>query len=392
MSLVIFGDAFTFPEGNAATNRVHTYAKGFLENGIKVHVICFGSTYNNEGDGIFQNISFYHPFGSRQRSKYFLVRRWHKILKYFTTIKLIKRIHSEERIIALNSWTNLLHTQLFIYILSRIMGIKVIQEHSEHPLRNYQGNPLRKLNGNIRSYIDTRLGNGIFCISQYLIDFYASKGVKKEKLFLVPSTVDTCRFLDGNSSPLPFKYILYCGSLTFRKDGVHILIESYKKIYERYPDIRLVLIGKGDSGKEENMIKELVEKLGLTNKVCFLGQLPRTAIPAYLKNATILALARPKSIVADAGFPSKLTEYLATGNPVVVTDVGEIPVYLKDNQNAFLSEPDNAESFSDKLRYVLDNYNTAKEIALKGKELTDTTFNYKVQTKRMIGFIHSLSN
>jgi hypothetical protein len=39
MSVVIFGDVFTFPEGNAATNRVYTYAKGFIENGIDVHVI-----------------------------------------------------------------------------------------------------------------------------------------------------------------------------------------------------------------------------------------------------------------------------------------------------------------------------------------------------------------
>lgn len=392
MSLVIFGDAFTFPEGNAATNRVHAYAKGFLENGLGVHVICFGSNYNNEGDGTFQNISFYHPFGSRPRSKYFLVRRWHKMLKYFRTIKLIRKIHRNDRIIALNSWTNILNTQLFIYIISRLMGIKVIQEHSEHPLRNYQGNPLRKMHGNMRSYMDTLLGNGIFCISQYLIDFYASRGVKREKLFLVPSTVDTGRFINGNSPLLPFKYILYCGSLTIKKDGVDILIESFSRIYEKYPDIKLVLIGKGDSVKEETLIKELVERLELTNKVCFLGQLPRNEIPAYLKHAMILALARPKSIVADAGFPSKLTEYLATGNPVVVTGVGEIPVYLTDNKNAFISEPDDIESFSDKLEYVLDNYNTAKEVALKGKELTDTIFNYKFQAKRMIGFIHSLSD
>jgi hypothetical protein len=41
MSIVIYGDVFTFPECSAATNRVYTYAKGFIENGISVHVICF---------------------------------------------------------------------------------------------------------------------------------------------------------------------------------------------------------------------------------------------------------------------------------------------------------------------------------------------------------------
>jgi len=64
--------------------------------------------------------------------------------------------------------------------------------------------------------------------------------------------------------------------------------------------------------------------------------------------AKILALARPKSKVADAGFPSKLTEYLSTGNPVVVTRVGEIPYYLKDNVHAFLTEPDSVNSFAER--------------------------------------------
>ena len=108
----------------------------------------------------------------------------------------------------------------------------------------------------------------------------------------------------------------------------------------KYPEINLVLIGKGDTIHEEVMIKELVVKLKIEKRVIFLGQLSREKIPLYLNNAKVLALARPKSLVADAGFPSKLTEYLATGIPVVVTEVGEIPVYLRDNENAFISQPE----------------------------------------------------
>ena len=34
MTCIIFGDAFTFPDGDASTNRVYTYARGFLEHGL----------------------------------------------------------------------------------------------------------------------------------------------------------------------------------------------------------------------------------------------------------------------------------------------------------------------------------------------------------------------
>src|ERR1035437_10510327 len=104
MSIVIFGDLFTFPEGNAATNRVYTYAKGFNENGINVHVICFENEYLTDNDGVIDGINFYHPLAQKKRSKHFIVRRWQKLLKYFNAIKLIKRINNDEKIIAINSW------------------------------------------------------------------------------------------------------------------------------------------------------------------------------------------------------------------------------------------------------------------------------------------------
>ncbi|HEY5123882.1 MAG TPA: glycosyltransferase, partial [Ignavibacteria bacterium] len=310
MTIVIFGDSFSFPEGEAATNRVHTYAKGFYENGLRVHVICFGNEYDNVSDGTINGIYFYHPFGQRRRSKYFIIRRWQKFIKYFRTITLIREINKNDKIIAFNCWTQLLLTQLFAFILSKYFKTNIILERSEHPLRNYQDSFFRQIQGNLKLYLETKLCSDIFCISNYLMDFYKNRGFSQRKLFLVPSTVDTGRFNYRFNSPFSFNYILYCGSLTILKDGVNILIESFTKISEKYPQINLVLIGKGDSFKDEMIIKDLVKTLNIEKRVIFLGQLSRIVVPAYLSNAKILALARPQSIIADAGFPSKLTEYL----------------------------------------------------------------------------------
>lgn len=390
MSIVILGDLFSFPEGNAATNRVHTYAKGFTENGIQVHVICFASSYISNENGIINGIYYYHPFGQIKRNKYFIVRRWQKLLKHFRTIKLLNAINKKDKILAIICYSQLLQIQSFLFLLSKFIPAKVVLERSEHPLRNYQNSFFRRKAGLVKVRIESNLCNGIICISQYLIDFYENRGVSGKKLFLVPSTVDTDRFKILQESPFSFQYILYCGSLTLKKDGVNILIESFTCISKKYPEINLVLIGKGDTIQEEIIIKELVVKLKIEKRVIFSGQMSRDKIPAYLSNAKILTLARPKSMVADAGFPSKLTEYLATGIPIVVTEVGEIPIYLKDNKNAFISKPDSVEAFAEKLDYVLANYGIAKEIALKGKELTSTIFKYNYQAKRMIGFLNSL--
>jgi glycosyltransferase involved in cell wall biosynthesis len=390
MAFMIFGDSFSFPEGNAATNRVYTFAKGFTENGISTHVICFQNEYVNTCNGITSGIKYYHPFNQTKRNKFLIVRRWLKFVKYIRAVKLVRKINKEEKIIAIDLFTYSFLTHLFVFVLARSLRTKLLFDRCEHPLQFYKDNVFDQTSAKLKLILETKLCDGMFCISNYLIDFYKNWGIDQRKLFLVPSTVDTERFNNHFNSRLDFSYILYCGSLTILKDGVNILIESFKRISEKYPEINLVLIGKGDSINDEIVIKDLALKLNIDKRVIFLGQLPRTEIPAYLCNAKILALARPRSIVADAGFPSKLTEYLATGNPVVVTKVGEIPLYLKDDVSAFLSEPGSIDSFAGRLDFVLGNYEFAQRVGLKGKELTLTIFNYNFQSKRMIAFIDSL--
>lgn len=391
-AIIIFGDTFTFPEGNAATNRVYTFAKGFQENGVEAFVVCFRDDYVENVAGSVNDIHYYHPFNQTKRSNSFLKRRLVKFNKYFRTVRIIRSINREHKILAINLWTNRLLVQIYVYFLSRVFRAIVIHEHSEHPLRAFQRPIVIKVWGETKSLIGTWLCDGIFCISQYLMEFYRSRNVKEGKLLLVPSTVDIDRFQNSGVSPLPYNYIAYCGSLTIRKDGVNILIDSFSQLASEIPDIDLVLIGKGDSEYEETAIRRQTEELNLNSRVHFLGQLSRTDVPAYLAGAKVLALARPTSIVADAGFPSKLTEYLSTGKPVLVTQVGDIPIYLKDNENAFLSEPDSSEAFATKLRYILNNYESAITVGRNGRKLTETIFNYNFQAKRMLEFIKRLQS
>ena len=389
-AIIIFGDTFTFPEGNAATNRVYTFAKGFHENGIEVFFICFRNDYVETVEDTINEIHYYHPFYQTRRSRSFIKRRLFKFNKYFRTFRIIRSVNKNHKILAINLWTNRLLIQNYVFLLSRVFRTIVIHEHSEHPLRAFQKNIIEKMWGECKSFIGTRLCDGIFCISQYLIDFYKNRSVKEEKMILIPSTVDTERFTGVGVSPLPYNYIAYCGSLTIGKDGVDILIDSFSRLAFERTDIDLVLIGKGDSEFEEAAIKRQTVQLNLANRVHFVGQLSRTDVPAYLVGAKVLVLARPTSIVADAGFPSKLTEYLSTGKPVLVTRVGDIPLYLKDRENAFLSDPDSAEAFAIELRYILNNYEFALEVGGNGKRLTETIFNYNYQAKRMLEFIRKL--
>ena len=390
MALVIFGDSFTFPDGGAATNRVYTYAKGFSENGEKVYIICFRNDYLDDNSGEADNIKYFHPFGQQKRNNIFIIRKWFKFLKYFKTYILLKKLDKQGHIEALIVYSENLFTQFFAFLLAKLYSAKIIVERSEHPFRNIHKDVFGLIIKKLKLSFEKGIYDGMFCISNFLSDFYEGKGFLRQKILMVPSTVDAERFSINYDQPLLFNYIAYCGSLTIRKDGVDILLESFSLIAAKYPDLYLVLIGAADSQKDEAFFRDLSKKLKIDPRVVFTGKLSRNDIPAYLCNANILALARPKSIVADAGFPSKVTEYLATGKPVVTTKVGEIPVYLKDNENAFLSEPDSVEGFAEKLDYVLTNCELALNVGKNGKVLTTTVFNYSYQAKRILYFISTL--
>lgn len=101
-------------------------------------------------------------------------------------------------------------------------------------------------------------------------------------------------------------------------------------------------------------------------------------------------MVRSRDLESKASFPSKLTEYMATGKPVITVNVGEISDYLVDNVNSFIVEAGNHKELAQKISFVIGNYDFALKVAEKGKELTYTTFNYSIQAKRVVEFLREL--
>jgi glycosyltransferase involved in cell wall biosynthesis len=390
MSFVIFGDLFTFPDGQAATNRVYTYGKGFKENGINVHIIVFSSAYNEIHNGIVDGICYYYPFAQKKRSNSFFIRSGQKIKKYIRTYHLLRKINKEDKIIAINSWTNLLSTHLVVWVLAKLVRAKLITECSEHPLKDYQGGVISKMKGAAKFYIESRMCDGILCISRFLVDFHKNRGVNPKKLFHISSTVDASRFVQTGAKPIAKRYIGYFGSLTFKRDNIDLVINAFARFSQSHPDIYLVLGGFCTTDVKKQMT-ELITNLHIDKKVVLMEYLTREEILRYIVHADTLVMARSNDLEASASYPSKLSEFLATGKPVVTVNVGEIADFITDKVNGFLIEPGDIDALAERLDFIFNNYQLAEAVGLKGKELTSGIFDYKFQTKRMIDYIRLLN-
>jgi len=232
--------------------------------------------------------------------------------------------------------------------------------------------------------------NGIFVISHAIKNYFIQHGVEERKLHIYPMLVEPQRFetCEYNTEALP--YIAYCGDMGGNKDGLWDLIEAYRLFYQKHPDIKLYLIGDTKDAKLYEELQNKVKILGLEKEVVFTGRIDREQMPSYLCQAAVLVLARPNNYQARGGFPTKLGEYLATGKPVVITKTGEIELYLEDNKDCFLVEPDDPQVFADRLCDVFTDYNFALRVGQEGKKKVYHEFNYKVQTSKIIKIIESL--
>jgi len=206
----------------------------------------------------------------------------------------------------------------------------------------------------------------------------------RAKFLHLPMTVDLKRF-NLKRSPV-IRYIAYCGSSSFVKDGVDILLQSFSIVADKYPDVKLKIAAfmEADGGK----MLDLINELHLQDKVEYVGELRRDEIPEFITNAELLLLPRPVSRQAQGGFPTKLGEYLASGNPVCVTSVGEIPDYLIDNESAFMTEPGSVVSFVSAIDQALSDPGNAKRVGLNGWKVADEHFSMDVQAKRLYDFLN----
>ena len=223
-------------------------------------------------------------------------------------------------------------------------------------------------------------------MTETLIGHYSKMAKPEAKFMLLPMTVELSRFNYEVESDIYKKpYIGYTGTMNNHKDGVDILIKAFAKIADKYPLVYLYLAGFWHS--DVIMQEKLIADFGLQERIRHIGMLNREQIPSFICNASVLALSRPDSHQAQGGFPTKLGEYLATGNPVCVTKVGEISDYLEDNVSAFMAAPGDVDSFADALDRALRDETNAKRIGANGRKVAEENFDAKKQAERLALFL-----
>ena len=372
----------SYPDIHAAAIRQSVLSKGLVELGHSVRFLVLtpqqweGKKSINYFGVQFEELNSYN--GNNKILKHFYYLQ--SVLK---AKKILKQQAKEKKIDALVIFSVMaIHTVPIDFLIKKAkrFKIKVFHERTELP---YVFDTNKKM---LNIYLNKMLPkfDGIFVISDKLNTYIQQFNTATKKLLTV---VDLSFFSTTFPSPYPFPYIGYCGTIGGNKDGVPLLIEAFAKIAGRFPKLKLVLVG---NNADKIAIKETLDAINLyslTDRIVFTGLVERHMMPVILCNAEILVVAKPNNELNTGNFPIKIGEYLATGVPIVVTSVGEIPLFVKDGESGFLAEPDNANDFAKKMEEVLADPNRSKKIGQAGKKVAQTFFDYKIQAGIMAEYI-----
>lgn len=390
---IVFISSTRYPDGGAPANRHMAYAKGLVKLGHNVKFILLSEQDNKSDVYTIDRIQFLNIFLSVTKKT---PNNWlKKIILYKRIIRkaieVVSDLHQDIEISAIilldiSSW--LLNP--FIK-LARKNRIKVLHERTEYPFVVAGKRILDKINLRIYLTIILKKFNGIYVISNSLKKYFSLVVKNKVPITIINMIVDSDRFKNIEEyEENGIKYLAYCGDMSNSKDGVEILIKSFGGLVKSgkiSDEIKLFLIGDCGDKSYRHQIENIIYELKCSSNIILIGRVDRTKIPKLLNNSKALVLARPKSKQAEGGFPTKLGEYLATGKPVIITDVGEVSNFLKDGINAFLAKPGDINSLSQKILEVLNDYPRALEVGNRGRILIDNEFNYCVQAKRLADFI-----
>ena len=374
---MIFFLNFAYCPNTAPENRMQSYYHALDKINVKATVVYIHpDNHYSRVHTLYKNISIEYLWNS-----YMLYRGpFRKLTLYRYIHKFKKRLKDGDIVYTYN-------VSLLTKMCEEIKGVRVFAERTEHPKAS-DGfpNPLLALSD---PEIIMTLNNltGLFVISKPLKEYYEGLEIDPSKIHIINMTVDADRFMGIKKNPNSEKYIAYCGTASNNKDGVDQLIKAFALVVKRHPEYKLYIIGSTPSKKQRFDNYELVKELGIESSVVFTGVIPAVQMPQMLKNAEILALDRPDNLQAKYGFPTKLGEYLLTGNPVVVTRVGDIPLFLKDGESALLSDPNNAQDFADKLCWAIEKPDKAKAIGENGKKVAEQSFNNLTETQKIVNII-----
>lgn len=199
-------------------------------------------------------------------------------------------------------------------------------------------------------------------------------GVAPDQLFSPPNVMDFSPYEDIENKPFKDIDLVYVGNFSMYK-RVDLLLEVVARLSERYPDLRVVLLGDGVYFER---MKAYARELGIEANVTFLGW--RKNPIEWLRRSKIFLLTSEAE-----GLPMAMIEAMSCGLPVVVPDVGDITTVARHEQNALVVKPGVVDGFVSAITRLLEDEKLSQDLSHNASQVKkEKEFKYSLENVRRI--------
>jgi sugar transferase (PEP-CTERM/EpsH1 system associated) len=244
--------------------------------------------------------------------------------------------------------------------------------HSEHgyEVDMFAGLPMRRRLFRRAAYA---MGDAVFALTKELRDFHARQAwVRPESMDVIYNGVDTQRFAPGEKTRLALRgelgipeqsfVIGSVGRLVPIKDHA-TLLKAAASLAASGIDLRVLLVGQGpEREKLENLAAET-----LRGRVYFAGDSGR--VPEMLNAMDVFVLPS-----LNEGMSNTLLEAMASGLPVLATNVGGNPEIVQDNVDGCLFKPGDVQWLADKLKQLASDPDLVHQLGTAARNRAMNSF------------------
>ncbi len=251
-----------------------------------------------------------------------------------------------------------------------------------------------------RKAVNACLSNKIIEVSDLLKDISINKELARDdKIVVIPNQVDTTVFTpEKKGEKIREEYgipnnTIVIGSIGrfIKRKGFEICLQVFARVQKQCARSKFILCGYGE---EADFYKTVIEDLGIGKDVIMTG--PRTDIDEVMAAIDILLF----TPYYGEGFGLVITEAMASGKPVVASNVCPTPEIVIDGKTGFLPFPEkpvmNMEKidigpFVDKVVYLANNPAIRRTMGMEGRRMVEEKYSTKVVMKQIEGLYEKIS-
>ncbi|WP_172975422.1 glycosyltransferase family 4 protein [Microbulbifer sp. THAF38] len=199
--------------------------------------------------------------------------------------------------------------------------------------------------------------------------------------------VDTNIFYPGDSTireslSIPTEaFVIAIGCRLEPVKGVRFLAEAVAAIND--PQLHLIIAG---DGSETQDIKHLLRNQVKSGNAHLLGNIHNSKMPDIYRAADASSLPSLMEATSISGL-----EAMASGLPIIASDIGGIPYIVKDSVNGILTKPGSVDDLQRAIRQLLNNRDLSKQMGISGLKMVKENFTWEIIAQQVISHYKQLS-